>query len=137
MRTINRDRQENIVNKETRQKRYSQIKHVRESISGDKDVNVVSIIHDAAESINARIIKDMGIKDREFVIQYTPYGLWITWNSNDYYGIRVYCNSDSYIEIRSQDDQRTVSEITMEWQSHPARIASAIMQILNKDGYLD
>lgn len=137
MRTINRDRHENIVNKETRQKRYSQIKHVRESISGNKDVNIVSIIHDAAEAINTRVIKDMGIKDKDFVIRYTPYGLWITWNSNDYYGIRVCCNSDSYIEIRSQDDQRTVNEITMEWQSHPARIASAIMQIVNEDGYLD
>ena len=137
MRAINRDRQENIVNKETRQKRYSQIKHVRESISGDKGVNVVSIIHDAAEAINARIIKDMGIKDREFVIQYTPYGLWITWNNNDYYGVRVCCNSDSNIEIRSQSDHDTISEITMEWQSHPSRIASAVMQIVNEDGYLN
>ena len=118
-------------------RRYSPIKHVKESISGNNDVNIVSIIHDAAETINTRVIKDMGIKDKDFVIRYTPFGLWITWNNNDYYGIRVCCNSDSFIEIRSQDDQRIVSEITMEWQSHPARIASAIMQIVNEDGFLD
>ena len=137
MRTINRDRQENIVNKETRQKRYSQIKHVRESISGDKDVNVVSIIHDAAEAINARIIKDMGIKDREFVIQYTPYGLWITWNSNDYYGIKVCSSSDGYFVIESFQDHDSISIIKMTPALHPSRIASAVMQIVNEDGYLD
>ena len=136
MRTINRDRQENIVNKETRQKRYSQIKHVRESISGDKDVNVVSIIHDAAEAINARIIKDMGIKDRGFVIQYTPLGLWITWDSNNHYGIKVCSSSDGSFVIESFQDRDTVSIIKMS-PAHPSRIASAIMQIVNEDGYLD
>ena len=138
MRTINRDRHENIVNKETRQKRYSPIKHVRESIIGRKgDINCIDVIHGAAEAINARIIKDMGIEDLDFVIRYTPMGLWIKWDSNDHYGVRVSCNTEGLIVVTSFDEHETVSEITETRMLHPSRIASAVMQIVNEDGYLN
>lgn len=137
MRTINRDRQENIVNKETRQKRYSQIKHVRESIVGKPGKTNIDVIQNAAEAINARIIKDMGIDDLDFVIQYTPLGLWITWDSNNHYGIKVCSSSDGYFVIESFQDHDSISIIKMTPALHPSRIASAVMQIVNEDGYLD
>lgn len=109
-------------------------KKITESIKGSKKENVVDIIHDAAEIINARIIKDMKIKDNDFTVRYAPYGLWITWNSNDYYGIRVGMNEYGNIEVRSQEDQNTINDVMLEWQSHPSRIASAVMYLVKKDG---
>ena len=121
----------------TSARRYSPIKHVRESIVGKPGKTNIDVIQNAAEAINARIIKDMGIDDLDFVIRYTPFGLWITWDSNDYYGIKVYSSSDGYFVIESFQDHDTVNIIKMASALHPSRIASAIMQIVNEDGYLD
>lgn len=114
--------------------RNLKLKKITESIKGSKKENVVDIIHDAAESINARIMKDMKIKDNDFIVRYTPYGLWITWNSNDYYGIRVGMNEYGNIEVRSQQDHDAINDVVLEWQSHPSRIASAVMYLVEKDG---
>lgn len=121
----------------TSQRRYSPIKHVRESIVGKPGKTHIDFIQSAAEAINARIIKDMGIGDLDFVIQYTPMGLWITWDSNDHYGIKVCTSSDGYFVIESFDGHNTINKIKTVKALHPSYFANLVMQIVNEDGYLD
>lgn len=109
----------------------------KESIKSDQKENAISIIQDSAESINKRLIKELSLKNSDFTISYTIYGLWIDFNKNDSYGIKVFYDADNNkIIVRSMQDHDTMKQLELEVLSHPARIASNITQIITQDGVI-
>jgi hypothetical protein len=114
------------------------MRKIKESIEGDRNNNAVSAIHSMAEAINARIMKDLDIDEKDFYVCYTVYGLWVEFKMSDVYGISISYNTDHRdILIRSEEDHDWLNETFIELNSHPSRVASAVINLIKEDGYIE
>ena len=119
----------------TSQRRYSPIKHVRESVEGSTTENLITDIHESANAINDRLCTVMRIYDEDLVISLTRFGLWIEWKKNPEYGVSVEAWGRSII-IRGWIGNKIISEDYCDANASRRELASIISNLVWRDGKL-
>lgn len=119
----------------TSQRRYSPIKHVRESVEGSTTENLITDIHESANAINDRLCTVMRIDDEDLVITLTRFGLWIEWKKNPEYGVSVEAWGRS-IAVRGWMGNNIISKEYCDADASRKELASVIDMLVMHDGKL-